>query len=88
MFSAIEILMQSDDISDHYLVPCVKDCFINNDADLSKFLSIYKRAAQKMERSWRKTKVEVFSIAWRDNTLFYKKALKTARSAYFMSLLE
>ncbi len=40
-----------------------------------------KRAARKMERSWRKTKLEVFRIA-------YRKALKTARSDYFSSLLE
>ncbi len=47
-----------------------------------------KRAAWKMERSWRKTKLEVFRFAWRKNTLSYRKALKTARSAYFTSLLE
>ncbi len=47
-----------------------------------------KRAARKMERSWRKTKLEVFCIAWRENTLSYRKALKTARYAYFTSLLE
>ncbi len=47
-----------------------------------------KRAAWKMERSWRKTKLEVFRIAWQENTLSYRKALKTARSAYFTSLLE
>ncbi len=42
-----------------------------------------KRAAQKMERSWRKTKLEVFRKAWREITLSYRKALKTARSDYF-----
>ncbi len=47
-----------------------------------------KRAAWKMERSWRKTKLEVFRIAWRENTLSYRKDLKTARSVYFTSLLE
>ncbi len=36
-----------------------------------------KRAAQKMERSWRKTKLEVFRMAWRESTLSYRKALKT-----------
>ncbi len=41
-----------------------------------------------MERSWRKTKLEVFRIAWRESTLSYRKALKTARSDYFSSLLE
>ncbi len=47
-----------------------------------------KRAARKMERSWRKTKLEVFRMAWRESTLSYRKALKTARSDYFSSLLE
>ncbi len=47
-----------------------------------------KRAARKMEHSWRKTNIEVFCIAWQENTLFYRKALKTAGSAYFTSLLE
>ncbi len=41
-----------------------------------------------MERRLRKTKLEVFRIAWWENTLSYRKALKTARSAYFTSLLE
>ncbi len=35
-----------------------------------------------------KTKLEVFRIAWRESTLSYRKALKTARSDYFSSLLE
>ncbi len=155
--SGVEILQQSDDISDHYLVLCklhiaktvnstpcykygrtntTKDCFVSNLPDLSQFLSIsnsaeklddvtetmdslfsstldtvaplrlrkikensqtpwynehtrtLKRAARKMERSWRKTKLKVFRIAWRENTLSYRKALKTARSDYFSSLLE
>ncbi len=47
-----------------------------------------KRAARKMERSWRKTKLEVFRKAWRESNLSYRKALKTARSDYFSSLLE
>ena len=47
-----------------------------------------KRAARKMERSWRKTKPEVFRIAWRESNLSYRKALKTAKSDYFSSLLE
>ncbi len=45
-----------------------------------------KRAAWKMERSRRKTKLEVFCIAWRESTIYYRK-LKTARSDYFSSLL-
>ncbi len=47
-----------------------------------------KRAARKMERRWRKTKLEVFRTAWRESNLSYRKALKTARSNYFSSLLE
>ncbi len=47
-----------------------------------------KRAARKMERSWRKTKLEAFRMAWRESNLTYRKALKTARSDYFSSLLE
>ncbi len=47
-----------------------------------------KRAARKMGHSWRKTKLEVFRIAWRERTLSCRKALKTARSDYFSSLLE
>ncbi len=41
-----------------------------------------------MEGSRRKTKQEVFGIAWRESTISYRKTLKTARSDYFSSLLE
>ncbi len=41
-----------------------------------------------MERSWRKTKLEVIRIAWRESNLSYRKASKSARSDYFLSLLE
>ncbi len=54
----------------------------------NKHTRTLKRAARKMECSWRKTKLEVFRIAWRESTLSYRKALKTARSDYFSSLLE
>jgi len=47
-----------------------------------------KRAARKMEHSWRKTKLQVCRIAWQESTLSYRKALQTARSDYFSSLLE
>ncbi len=47
-----------------------------------------KRAAQKIEHSWRKKKLEVFHMAWWESTLSYRKALKTARSDYFSYLLE
>ncbi len=45
-----------------------------------------KEQAWKMERSWKNTKLEVFRMAWRERTLSYRKALKTARSDYFSSL--
>ncbi len=41
-----------------------------------------------MKRSWKKTKLEVFRIAWKESTSTYRKALKNARSAYFLSILE
>ncbi len=47
-----------------------------------------KRAACKMGCSWRKTKLEVFRIAWQESNLSYRKALKMAISDYFLSLLE
>ncbi len=47
-----------------------------------------KRAAQKMVRSWKKTKLEVFRITWQESTFSYRKALKTARPDYFSSILE
>ncbi len=157
--NGVDILQQSNDISDHHLVLCklhiakavnstpcykyrrtitstTKDCFVSNLPDLSKFLSMsssteylddatesmdslfsstldpvaplrlrkikeksptpwynehthaLKRAAWKMESIWMKTKLEVFCMAWRESTLSYRKALKTARSDYFSSLLE
>ncbi len=149
--NGVEVLQQSNDISDHYLVLCklhiakavnstpyykygrtitstTKDCFVSNLPDLSQFLSIsnsaeklddvtetmdslfsstlytvaplrlrkieeksptpwytehtraLKRAAWKMERSWRRTKLEVFCMAWQESTISYRKALKMARS--------
>ncbi len=44
-----------------------------------------KRAAHKIERSWRKTRDILYYLA--GSTLFYRKSLKTARSEY-LSLLE
>ena len=156
---AVEILQQSDDISDHYLVSCIlhlvkaaklppchkygrtitsttKDRFLNNlpdqfhrlsipdsledlDVETETIASVFsstldsvaplrlkkikeinptpwynehtralKVAARKMERSWKKTKLEVFRISWRERMIEYRKALKTARSAYFSKLLE
>ncbi len=47
-----------------------------------------KRAAPKWSAAGGKTKLEVFHMAWRESTLSYRNALKTARSDYFSSLLE
>ncbi len=49
----------------------------------NKHTRALKRAAWKMERSWRKSKLEVFRIAWRESTMSYRKALKTTSSDYF-----
>ncbi len=35
-----------------------------------------KRAARKMERSWRKTKLEVFRLAWREEYPILQKSFK------------
>ncbi len=51
----------------------------------NKHTRALKRTARKMECSSRKTKLEVFHIAWWESTLSYRKALKTARSDYFSS---
>jgi len=39
-----------------------------------------------MERSWKKTKLEVFRISWKERSIAYREALKAARSAYFSTL--
>jgi len=41
-----------------------------------------------MERSCKKTKLEVFRISWKESSIAYRDAFKTARSAYFPNLLE
>lgn len=46
-----------------------------------------KQACKKMERAWRKSKLNVFYLAWHDSVLNYKRALNTARTAYFSSLI-
>ena len=50
--------------------------------------SALKRAAREMERNWKKTKLEVFCISWKESSITYREALKAARSAYFSTLLE
>jgi len=47
----------------------------------------FKRAARKMERNWKKNKLEVFRISWKESSIAYRDALKAARSAYFSTLL-
>ncbi len=66
---------------------CLRKIKEKNTDIMSTFVPL-KRAAWKMELSWRKTKLEVFCMARRERTLSYRKALKTARSDYFSSLLE
>ena len=41
-----------------------------------------------MECNWKKTKLEVFRISWKESSIAYREALKAARSAYFSNLLE
>jgi len=36
-----------------------------------------RRTAQQMERIWKKTKLEVFRILWKDSVTAYTKTLKT-----------
>jgi len=40
-----------------------------------------------MERNWKKNKLEVFRISWKESLIAYRDALKAARSAYFSTLL-
>ncbi len=47
-----------------------------------------KRETWKKEGRWRKTKLEVFRIAWRESTLSYRKTLQMAKSDYFSFILE
>ncbi len=47
-----------------------------------------KREIWKKEGRWRKTKLEVFRIAWQESTLSYIKALQMARSDYFSFIFE
>jgi hypothetical protein len=47
-----------------------------------------KQASRKLERNWRNTKLEVFRLAWKDNTVQYRRALTAARSSYFSNLIE
>jgi len=44
--------------------------------------------ASKKECNWKKTKLEVFWISWKESSTAYREALKTARSAYFSNLLK
>jgi len=44
--------------------------------------------SQKMEHSWKKTKLEVFRISLKERSIAYREALKASRSANFSTLLE
>ncbi|KAF7700426.1 hypothetical protein HF521_003384, partial [Silurus meridionalis] len=47
-----------------------------------------KRTARNLERKWRKTKLEVFRIAYKDSMLNYRRALKAARAEHLSKLIE
>ncbi len=51
-------------------------------------LGPYREQPGKWSATGEKNKLELFRITWRENTLSYRKALKTSRSAYFTSFLE
>jgi len=54
----------------------------------NEYIRILKRVVRKMERSWRKIKLEVFRIVWRESSIFYRKVLKIVRFDYFFFFLE
>ncbi|XP_060745410.1 uncharacterized protein LOC132858883 [Tachysurus vachellii] len=155
----IDIIPQSDDITDHYLImytlpveqancvsphyrlgrtiiPTTKDRFTNNLPDLSGLLAAalntddldeitnsigaiftstldtvapirlqkvrdktlapwynshthtLKRETRNLERKWRKTKLEVFRIAYKESMPSYRQALKAARAEHLSKLIE
>ncbi|KAF7688185.1 hypothetical protein HF521_014191, partial [Silurus meridionalis] len=47
-----------------------------------------KRTACNVERKWRKTKLEVFRIVYKDSMLSYREALKAARAEHLSKLIE
>nr|XP_055053668.1 uncharacterized protein LOC129438773 isoform X1 [Misgurnus anguillicaudatus] len=47
-----------------------------------------KKAARKMERNYRSTKLEVWRAAWTDSVKHYRQAIKTARSTYLSTLIK
>ncbi|KAI5086468.1 hypothetical protein C0J45_23356, partial [Silurus meridionalis] len=49
---------------------------------------VLKRTARNLERKWRKTKLEVFRIAYKDSMLSYRRALKAARAEHLSKLIE
>ncbi|KAI5086096.1 hypothetical protein C0J45_23484, partial [Silurus meridionalis] len=47
-----------------------------------------KRTASNLERKWRKAKLEVFRIAYKDSMLSYRQALKAAGAEHLSKLIE
>nr|XP_055040786.1 uncharacterized protein LOC129427980 [Misgurnus anguillicaudatus] len=47
-----------------------------------------KKAARKMERNYRSTKLEVWRAAWKESVKHYRQAIKIARSTYLSNLIK
>ena len=98
---AVEILQQSDDISDHYLVlcklhlakaakptPCFKYVRPITSATKDCFINNLPDQFHHLSIPDSLEELEVFHISWKDSTIAFREALKAARSAYFSTLLE
>ena len=47
-----------------------------------------KKITRKLERKWRRTKLEESRLAWMDSLKSYRKVLHNARAAYYSALIE
>ncbi len=47
-----------------------------------------KKETRNLERKWRKTNLEVFRIAWKNNMSGYRQALKAARTEHIRKLID
>ena len=46
-----------------------------------------KKSCRRLERKWRKSKLEADQLLWRDSVLLYRRALTAAKSAYYSRLI-